>query len=161
MQATMSYARVCTRPRRRAARGFAVALVAAIAVAGAAPQPAEAARSHERQLYNSINKERVRRHRVKLRLSGGLSKVARQHSKNMARKDVLRHRSDLTDGIRGEWRVIGENVGYGGSIRSLHRAFMRSKPHRRNVLYRKYRHVGVGVVRDGDGTLWVTVIFKG
>jgi uncharacterized protein YkwD len=45
-------------------------------------------------------------------------------------------------------------------MKSLHLAFMDSAPHRRNILYRAYKYVGIGVVRSG-GRMWVTVLFMG
>ena len=57
------------------------------------------------------------------------------------------------------WRVLGENVGFGGDVRSLHKAFMESPAHRDNILFDRYRHVGVGVKRSG-GLMWVTVVFE-
>jgi hypothetical protein len=38
--------------------------------------------------------------------------------------------------------------------------FMRSDPHRDNILRRGYRRVGIGV-HAYDGFLWVTLIFVG
>jgi uncharacterized protein YkwD len=57
------------------------------------------------------------------------------------------------------WSILGENVGVGGNVNSLHQAFMNSPAHRDNVLFGQYRHVGVGVKMDGD-TMWVTIVFE-
>ena len=74
--------------------------------------------------------------------------------------NLLHHSTDrqMLDRIIG-WDVLGENVGVGGTVESLHDAFMASPPHRHNVLYRQYRRVGVGVGR-GHGRMWVTIIFQ-
>jgi uncharacterized protein YkwD len=51
---------------------------------------------------------------------------------------------------RGRW-AIAENIGFGtgvlGSPLSMHRAWMRSTPHRHNILNPRYREVGFGVYR--------------
>jgi uncharacterized protein YkwD len=73
----------------------------------------------------------------------------------MARAQTLFHSSSL--GRLGRW---GENVGYTyRGVRSIHRAFMRSRDHRWNILNRSFRKVGIGVDR-ARGRLWVTEIFS-
>jgi uncharacterized protein YkwD len=59
-----------------------------------------------------------------------------------------------------DWDAIGENVGVGSTVRSVHRALMNSTSHRRIILSRAFTSVGVGVVRSG-GRAWVTEIFLG
>ncbi len=50
-------------------------------------------------------------------------------------------------------------MGRGGSVDSLHQAFMDSPDHRDVVLYRAFNYVGVGVVQNANG-LWVTILFE-
>jgi uncharacterized protein YkwD len=57
------------------------------------------------------------------------------------------------------WSAIAENVGTGGSVRTVHRAFLRSSDHRSNILDSRMRQVGVGIVAVG-GQVWVTEIFR-
>ncbi len=69
---------------------------------------------------------------------------------------------ELRGALEGrEWSLGGENIGVGGSLEVLEEAFMSSVPHRENILRRIYDHAAVGVVRDDDDRLWVTVIFYG
>ncbi|MFN2389632.1 MAG: CAP domain-containing protein, partial [Actinomycetota bacterium] len=64
----------------------------------------------------------------KLRLDPELSRVARKHTQAMVKDGVLRHSPDHQLSKRvTNWRVLGENVGMGGSPRSLHAAFMDSQ----------------------------------
>lgn len=114
----------------------------------------------EKRFARMINRERRQRGQNRLRLDTELGKAARKHTGEMATKTLLHHTSseDLSKRVTN-WRVLGENVGVGGGVVSLHDAFMASPPHRENVLYPTYRHVGVGV-RKVAGTLWVTVIFE-
>ena len=60
--------------------------------------------------------------------------------------------------VEPAWRSVGENVGVGYSVSSLHSAFMGSSGHRANILKPSYNRVGVGVVMDGT-KIWVTVRF--
>jgi len=117
-------------------------------------------RRAERRFARKINVERTDRGLGKLSLDPELSKAARVHTKEMIRKNELYHTPSGTLGRRvTDWLVLGENVGVGGSVRSLHEAFMASKGHRDNVLYSTYKHVGIGT-KKAHGRLWVTVIFE-
>src|SRR5690606_38745741 len=49
-------------------------------------------------------------------------------------------------------RRLGENVGRNGSIDGIHRAFMSSTGHRRNILNPDYDAVGVGVMWKSGST---------
>ncbi len=82
------------------------------------------------------------------------------HSYNMARYQRLYHTPE--DKLRERvtrWEILGENVGRGASVDSLHQAFMDSRAHRDVVLYKPFNYVGVGVVQK-DGNMWVTILFE-
>jgi uncharacterized protein YkwD len=55
--------------------------------------------------------------------------------------------------------MLGENVGYGYTVTSLHKMFMDSAGHKKNILNSKYKFVGVGA-KKAHGWLWVTVVFQ-
>jgi uncharacterized protein YkwD len=113
-------------------------------------------RSFNRKLYAA----RTSRGLCKLSLDPEISKVALVHTREMVRKNSLHHTSssDLSRRVTN-WIVLGENVGVGGTVDSLHQAFMNSPSHRDNIEHGAYRHVGIGV-RKADGRMWVTVIFE-
>src|SRR5207244_2769948 len=48
--------------------------------------------------------------------------------------------------------------GFGPSVGSIQNAFINSPPHRANILG-DYNRVGIGVVRDSNNTIWVTLDF--
>lgn len=114
----------------------------------------------EKRFARLINKERSTRDQNRLRLDTELGKVARKHTAEMIDRTLLYHTpsADLAKRVTN-WRVLGENVGYGGGVATLHTAFMNSPAHKENVLYPTYRHVGVGVKKVA-GVMWVTVIFE-
>lgn len=95
-----------------------------------------------------------------LRLDPELSKVAKVHTRDMVKTNSLHHStsSELRNRVTN-WSTLGENVGVGSTVTSLHDAFMNSPAHRANILESTFRHVGVGVIRK-DGRMWVTVIFE-
>ncbi|MDQ3941178.1 MAG: CAP domain-containing protein [Actinomycetota bacterium] len=114
----------------------------------------------ERGFAERINVARRIAGRSTLRLDDQLSRSARKHTWEMVRANSLHHTPSTTLRRRvTNWVVLGENVGVGSEVDTLHRAFMDSPLHRDNVLYSTFRHVGVGTVRR-DGRLWVTVLFE-
>ncbi|MEA2447457.1 MAG: hypothetical protein QOK47_1094 [Actinomycetota bacterium] len=107
-----------------------------------------------------INEARLGNERGKLRLDPELSKTARVHTREMVDLALLHHTSSEALGHRvTRWRVLGENVGVGNTVDTLHHAFMASPPHRANIMHTSFRYVGVGVAEVG-GRMWVTVIFE-
>ena len=148
--------------RSRVARAGLAAAVAGIIVAGGpVPSPAGATTDRENRLFSLINQARENHDRRPLRLSQSLSRKAHRHSARMAGEGTIFHHSCLSCLLSSwEWDAIGENVGVGSTVRSVHRALMDSRPHRRIILSRAFTRVGVGVVRSG-GRVWVTEIFLG
>ena len=97
---------------------------------------------------------------AKLSLDPELSKAAKVHTREMVRAATLYHTPTTTLKRRvTRWTTLGENVGVGQTVTTLHSAFMNSPTHRDNVLFSTYNHVGVGTRQVGD-RLWVTVIFE-
>lgn len=127
-------------------------LVALVALGVAAPASGV---TPERQVLRLINAER--QHPLELRAR--MSSFAEHHAGRMARAGHIFH-SDLSFHKPPGWGLGAENVGVGTTIAGLHRAFMASREHRRNILNRTFEWVGIGVKRYGD-RLWVTVEFAG
>lgn len=105
-----------------------------------------------------IAAERVERGLPELRLAGDLTEVARRHAARMAADGRLYHNPNLASEVSG-YKVVGENVGNGGSVGAIHEAFMASAIHRRQILRPGYREVGVGVVWSAD-LMWVVEVFR-
>ena len=51
-------------------------------------------------------------------------------------------------------------LGYWESVWRVFKAWTRSSPHRANMLDRRFRHAGVGVV-FARGSYWITMMFYG
>jgi uncharacterized protein YkwD len=116
----------------------------------------------ERAFARKINGARTSRGTRRVSLDKELSRVARRHTWEMDNHNSLFHTSSFQLRRRvTRWRVLGENVGIGQSVSSLHRAFMASPAHKANVMRSDFRHVGVGVRRASTGQIWVTIIFEG
>ena len=155
-------AAVLAPPRLSVTTSLALLAVLASLLTGlATAAPASAAPSvtgAERAFVASINGYRRASHRAQLRTSPALTLVARRWAQSMARSNRLAHNPSVTRQVRS-WRYLGENVGVGGSTSTLHRAFVRSAPHRANVVSSRYTHVGVGVAY-ARGRMWVVEVFE-
>ena len=108
-----------------------------------------------------INKQRARRGMRRLRLNTRLSEAARRHTIDMVKRNYFDHVSqsgtDIVDRLtrtgymRGarSW-TVGENLAWGSGTRSTPReilvAWMNSPGHRANILQRRFREIGIGVV---------------
>lgn len=135
-------------------------LVVGASAAGAAPVSAPDARA-EQEFLDLVNQERAGAGLAPLALDRLVVPIAREWAAQMATTSKLSHRPDLRSQIEGrvtrQWSRIGENVGKGASVSSLHAAFMASTGHRDNVLG-PYNRVGIGVVAF-EGRTWVTFNF--
>lgn len=108
-----------------------------------------------------LNQERAERALKPLEDERRLLRAARRHSGDMVRRRYFDHRAPgggtMVDRARdadylprdGSWRVA-ENLAWGtrshGSARHVVSSWMKSPPHRRNILDDELRHVGVGIV---------------
>lgn len=123
-----------------------------------------------------LNRERTKRGRKKLRSHRTLSGVAERYADQMVREQFFDHvtpdgvtmlsRIKGTSYLAGDlarWSV-GENLAWGtgslGTPKRIVRSWMASPGHRRNILDRSYREIGLGVVlgtpRDpGAGATYV------
>jgi uncharacterized protein YkwD len=129
------------------------------------PAPALGA-SVERAIVDRVNKIRRSHHLPAVSGKSCLNRVARKHSRYLARIRRLQHES--ADGTTADQRIrravrastTGETLAYAGSPASVVNAWMTSAPHRALLLDRDFRVIGVGVKRRGD-VLWTTADFGG
>lgn len=121
----------------------------------------EEAANEQRFLY-LLNRERTSRGKPALKVSTKLRRIAREWSDKMLAQGSISHRPNLANQVdtrvTTRWTRLGENVGKGGGVDSLNKAFMDSSSHRANILG-DYNYVGIGVQRTASGTIYVTVDF--
>lgn len=153
------------RTHARTAARLLVGLLAAVIALVGLPATASAATAPEQEFVNLINQERGNRGLAAVQLSPVISDgLSRPWSSHMASTNVLAHSNAgsglLNDVARFYPRVntVGENVGYSGSVSSLHAALMNSPGHRANILNPGFRYVGLGVVVSGS-RMWLTQTF--
>ena len=108
-----------------------------------------------------VNRERTRRGMRALRVNRRLSRAAVAHTRDMIERHYFEHVSLagkdvvdrlLTSGYLGKVRswLVGENLAWGRGTRSSPRqivvSWLNSPGHRRNMLNRRFREIGIGVV---------------
>jgi Cysteine-rich secretory protein family len=113
----------------------------------------------EADFLAKINASRASAGLAPLQVDGGLQAHARNHTADMVAAGGIFHssESELKAAAGSGWDKIGENVGRGQSVASLHEAFMNSAGHKKNILG-DYNYVGIGT-DSSDGYLYVTVVF--
>lgn len=133
-------------------------LVVALATIGISAS-AGADSGSEQGFLAAINSTRSSSGLGSLTMDGGLQSHARRHTADMIAAGEIFHSSsgELKAAAGSGWSKLGENVGRGGTVESLHNAFMESSGHRKNILG-DYNYVGIGT-DSKDGVLYVTVVF--
>jgi len=139
---------------------FAIAVIAASLLGGSLATPAAAADAGlESDFVDRTNGARSGRGLGTLTTDGELTAIARRWSQRMANDNRLSHNPNLAREVTQDWEKLAENVGVGPGVEEIHNAFMNSAPHRANILDGALTHIGVGVVVDPSGQIWVTQVF--
>jgi len=105
------------------------------------------------QLIWMINQERSSRGIAPVSSRDDIRPMAIDHSGDMARESRLWHNEEYfteTNRTRLHAGLLGENVGRGPTIQSIHDALMASDTHRHVLLNPRYAFVGIGVVHSAD-----------
>ncbi len=135
----------------------AVALVLLVPAGSASAAPAD----DERGFLTLVNRDRTSAGLPALVSDTRLADTSRDWSGQMRRENRMYHDPDLARdaaAVEPAWRSVGENVGVGYGVQSLHDAFMNSPGHRANIMSTRFNRIGIGVVHDGS-RIWVTVRF--
>jgi uncharacterized protein YkwD len=149
----------------------------------ASPGPTgEAAKSAAAQVLAMINQARAQAGLPAYTLISGLGTSSRAHTLQMADGCGLSHQCpgepalpDRLTQAGARWSSYGENVGEGGpepdtAAAIAHMAvtltldMLNEQPpddgHRLNILSSSFRHIGISVLRDTSGTVWMTQDFS-
>ena len=129
----------------------ALVLVSLCAESAGAPQYPSSA---EFQLFNAANQERKAQGLKPLRWNDKLVSAARNHVREMARRNAIAHEfsgeASLPERITQagvQFSAIAENVAEAPSVARMHELWMSSPGHRANILDKDMDSLGVGVVR--------------
>jgi uncharacterized protein YkwD len=134
------------------------------------------------QVLALVNSARAQAGLPAYTLTEGLDTSAARHNALMAGGCGLSHQCpgepalgarETAAGV--QWTAAGENVGEGGPVAdtpaaiaqmavSLTQSMLDEKPpddgHRQNILSATFHHVGIAILRDGSGTVWMTQDFS-
>jgi len=135
-----------------------LALALAAVLTGTLTAAPAGATTAEDSLTARLNGARSDQGLPSLATRSDLVAVARAQATRMADSGTLYHNPNLTTDV-ANWRWVGENVGYGPDVQTVHVAFMNSDAHRANILDTDFTEVGVGVVERGD-RVWVAEVFR-
>jgi len=120
----------------------------------------------ERKMLEMINEEREKAGLKPYRWNEKLQMAARKHSADMALKNYTSHNSP--DGRTAAKRVanegvkyagVGENIAGSGTVANAHKGLMDSPGHRQNIMSRDFTDIGIGIVKNADGSVTVTQNF--
>ena len=116
--------------------------------------------------WNLLNQDRIANGLPALQLDEELCRLARIKSTDMKQNNYFAHVSP-TYGSAAEMLTyfgykfsgVGENIAHHATVEKSQAAFMSSSGHRQNILGSQWDRVGVGVVYDEQGYVYVTQLF--
>lgn len=134
------------------------------------------------QVLAVINQARAAQGVAPLQMLAGLQTSADAHNHTMAAGCGLQHQcpGEPAFGAREnaagvQWTTAGENIGEGGPVADttaaiadmavgLTNSMLAEQPpndgHRRNILNPAFHHIGIELLRDSSGTVWMTQDFS-
>ena len=151
-----------------------------MAIAAASPQcrhatDSGAGRRQERTILCLVNAARARAGVGRLSRSGALARAAERHARDMTRRDFFQHVTPdgVTPGVRAHragysYSMLAENLAFGtgswGTPAGTIAQWMDSPGHRRAMLSRDLRELGVGAVTGSplsgvNGGVTVAAVF--
>jgi uncharacterized protein YkwD len=164
--------------KRRLTGAVLIALFALL-FAGAVPALAFDRSANEATILRLVNRARASRGLAKVKVVNPLDRAALSHARDMIARDYFAHSSlggatvaararnaGYATGGCSQWSV-GEVIAWGASTRgtpqAIFKGWMRSSSHRRLVLARPWRDIGIGCARGSyrglPGVLMYTVDF--
>jgi uncharacterized protein YkwD len=169
-----------TPPATTTAPAPAPSTVAAPSTTAAPPRPQPGSLTDVAQaLLDQINAWRAADGKAPLTMASGLVASAHKHNLVMAAGCGMKHQcpdeAGLGPRISAEgisWRAIAENIAWHSSVsssgvlaaarglnESMHNEVPPDDGHRRNMLNDAYHRIGIDVIRDADGEVWLTEDF--
>jgi hypothetical protein len=120
----------------------------------------------ERQLFESLNRERTAQGLSPLQWDNSLFKAARKHALLMLNLNQLEHQLPNEPNLEARlaeagarFSVIAENIAFGQNPETIHNGWMNSPGHRKNILDPRLTSVGIAAVR-GPGGLYAVQDFS-
>jgi hypothetical protein len=127
-----------------------------LALAGGHPARADQG-ADEARVVTLANEARTANGAARIGVDPVLASVARNWAGVMAGNGTISHNPNLASQVTVGWLRLGENVGMGGSVDIVHRAFLTSPNHFQNMVEPAYNAMGAGVVSAGSSVFVVQV----
>jgi uncharacterized protein YkwD len=141
---------------------LATVAVSSLLLVTISPAAALTSSSYEKQVISKTNVKRDAHDRVPVKAQSCADRWAENQARWMAKHHKLEHRAGRLDTVMADcgFTSASENIAYGySSGKKVVNAWMNSSGHQANLLRKSSRYVGVGAVRDSDGTWWVAQVF--
>jgi uncharacterized protein YkwD len=120
----------------------------------------------EQQALALLNQDRTKNGLSTLKSNSQLTTLARNYAKDMIDRNYFSHYNpegkspfDRMTAAGISYKTAGENLAINTSVATAETAFMNSSGHRANILNSGYTDVGVGVVRNSGGQVYVVQEF--
>lgn len=124
--------------------------------------------AQEQQALALVNKDRAAYGLTALKANSQLTKLAENYAKDMISRGFFAHNNpegqtpfDRMQAAGISYKTAGENLAINSSVEAAENAFMNSSGHRANILNASYTEVGIGVVQNSNGQVYVVQEFIG
>ena len=122
---------------------------------------------YQKIILKGVNVEREKNHLKPLKIDNRLNKIAIVKAKDMAREKKMSHTSKkfgvTFNLIKKEgifYTKAAENIASGHKTPEfVTERWLKSKGHRKNILERDYRFIGIGKATDNNGKIYWVQIF--
>lgn len=112
-----------------------------------------------RQIVAAVNEQRRKAGAPPVKANADLDEAAQRHAKDMLTRSYFAHQSPSGTTVRERakaagyrWRTIGENIAEGQlSVAEVMDTWMNSPGHRRNILDKDFKELGVGLAMGPSG----------
>jgi uncharacterized protein YkwD len=121
----------------------------------------------EQEMLELINEERVRAGLTPVVMDEELTRVARDHSRDMFERGYFAHLTpegitpfDRMKAAGVDYVIAGENLAHAATLSVAHSGLMNSPGHRANILRPEFGRIGIGILDGGEYGLMITQNFR-
>lgn len=112
--------------------------------------------SMESEFVSRINTLRAGKGLAPLKVDAELTSIGRRWAGKMASAGRISHNPNFKYEVTQDWVKLGENVGTGPDVKSIHDAFVASSTHYANMADGAFTRIGVGVVIGPNGAIYTS-----
>jgi uncharacterized protein YkwD len=124
--------------------------------------------AQEQQALTLLNNDRAKYGLSALKANNKLNQLAEDYAEDMIARGFFSHNNpegqtpfDRMRAAGVSYRTAGENLAINSNVTAAETAFMNSSGHRANILNSAFTEVGIGVVQNSSGQVYVVQEFIG